>query len=234
MTRDRARRLLLYRPAVIGAVLWVLGGLAGMPGCTGAYEAFLNNTASLGGSTPGQRGSLAVAFINRTPYRAVFTFGTYDPQDENSVPIFSQFYVDPIRTPDGFNRGLEGNESSGVISFLSGGRAFCGRMLSLGGEEMIRRIRSFNATRLNDGVAPDAAALKPGIAFSGKPIDDTTAPPDDFARRDAVDTLQGASYPCGALVIYTFEVDPQAPQGIRIDMEFIPEDQTVYPSNPQQ
>jgi len=234
MTRDRAGNRMQGGAVVAAAALILLGGLAGIPGCTGAYEAFLNNTASLGGSTPGQRGNLSVAFINRTPYRAVFTFGTYDPQDQNSVPVFSQFYVDPLRPPDGFNRGLEGNESSDVISFLSGGRPFCGRMLSLGGEEMIRRIRSRDARRLNDGAAPDAAALEPGIAFSGKPIDDTTAPPDDFARRDAVDTLQGAEYPCGGLVIYTFQIDPQAPQGIRIDMEFIPEDQTVYPVNPQQ
>ncbi|MEP0844029.1 MAG: hypothetical protein HRF43_15105, partial [Phycisphaerae bacterium] len=63
----------------IGASWLTVAALAGTAGCD--LDTFLNNTASLGGNTPGQRGNVRVAFINHTPFRAVFTYGTYDPQN---------------------------------------------------------------------------------------------------------------------------------------------------------
>ena len=43
-----------------------------------------NLTASLGGSTAAARGTVRVLFINNTPHRAVFTYGTFDQTDQFS------------------------------------------------------------------------------------------------------------------------------------------------------
>ena len=168
--------------------------------CTPA--AYLNNTVSLGGSTPGGRGSIQVGFINETPYRAIFTYGTYDPQNldqDGSVsftPGVGQFFVDA----DAANR-LEGNSSSDVVTFD------CGRALSLGGDQLIALIVEND---LDGGLDP--TALQPGIAFSGKPIDDPEGDQPTAGTAAAVVTLQGAEYQCESLLIYTFKLDAGRPE----------------------
>src|SRR5690606_5035764 len=117
----RARRL------VGVSVLALAVGAACVPG------GILNNTVSLGGNNPGQRGNINVTFINNTPFRAIFTYGVYDPQNTTFGPEFKQFFVDP--DPD---LRLEGNSESEVVTFT------CGRAFSIGGEELIDRVRAAN------------------------------------------------------------------------------------------
>jgi hypothetical protein len=170
--------------------------------CTPA--AFFNNTASLGGNSPGDRSDIAVAFINNTPFRAIFTFGTYDPLNPDFEPQFRQFFVDP----DADNR-LEGNSESDVFTFD------CGRAMSIGHEQMIARIHDAG---LNNEEGVDATALQPGIAFSDRPLDDPDAASATAGRDGGVLTLQGAEYQCDSLLVYTFEVDATQPDGFRIDL----------------
>lgn len=177
--------------------------LAGLPACS--PEEFLNNTASLGGTTPGGRGTVQIAFINHTPFRAIFTYGTYDPDNPGFTPQFRQFFVDS----DVANR-LEGNSDSAVVSLT------CARAVSLGGAEFVQRLR--DADLVEDA---NEEALETGIAFSDKPIDDPQAGQATAGRAPAVLTLQGAEFPCGSLLIYTFELDDTQASGFRVDLQVI-------------
>jgi len=113
--------------------LAVYCGLMACLSCT--PDAFFNNTASLGGSTPGGRGNIDVSFVNKTPFRAILTFGTYDPQNYDGFPVqFGQFAANPDPTVR-----LEGNSEAGPFTFP------CGRVFSLGGEEMIEANMIFFA-----------------------------------------------------------------------------------------
>jgi len=185
--------------------VWMLA-LAFVAGavCVGGIP---NNTSSLGGDVPGRRGNIRVTFINNTDFRAIFTYGTYDPSFEDFQPLFGQFSVDP----DPANR-LEGNSESNVITFNQ-----CGRVFSLGGAQLIDRIREAGlATGLSE------EALQPGIAFSDKPLDDPEAGQATAGRAPEVVTFQGTEYQCESLLIYTLEADPTQPSGFRVDLEVVP------------
>jgi hypothetical protein len=171
----------------------------------GCGPAYYNNTTTLGGDTPGGRSNINVGFVNNTPFRAIFTYGTYDPRNPGFTPEFKQFFVDP----DPANR-LEGNSESDVVSFQ------CGRAMAIGTQELIDAIRE--AKIVGDS---NEAALQAGIAFSDKPLDDPDADQPTAGRAVGVTTLQGAEYQCDSLLVYTFEVDPSQSGGFRIDLTVV-------------
>ncbi len=189
------------RPRIQRVGLVAIGMLAGTVSCT--PTAFLNNTASLGGTTPGGRGNIQVQFINNTPFRAIFTFGAYDPQNSSFSPDFGQFFVDP----DPANR-LEGNSSSAVITLT------CARALSVGGDRLIQLIKDL-------GLEAEAEALEPGISFSDAPLDSDDADQPTAGRTTGVVTLQGVEFQCESLLVYTFELDSTQASGFRIDLQVI-------------
>ena len=103
ISRERGRAV---RPIVM--LLAASCALAGLS-CVGLEDLWFNTTSSLGrptnadgseNDTPGRRADLSIIFKNNTAYRAVFTYGTYDPlnTDQGSnvaFPIkFRQFVVD--------------------------------------------------------------------------------------------------------------------------------------------
>lgn len=231
--------------------LWGLAAAAGLAGCTLNFQelALLLNTSSLGGTEPGTRGDLNVRFVNQTPYRVVLTFGTYDPLNDGrdpdlAFPIkFRQFVFDDT---EGGTR-LDAFSESEVIPFPKRSPADpggCGRVISLGGEELIERIEDDAA--LLDTAAPEA--LRPlchdetnrprgGIAFfretgSGPAENACDSKAEIAAWSDPVTTLQGdprfglpgqVRYPCdGSTVVYTFVEDPAQPGGIRVDVSVEP------------
>jgi len=197
--------------AILPAVLAWTASLSCTP------TAFLNNTSSLGGDTPGQRGAISVMFINNTPYRAIFTFGAYDPQDQESQPQYHQFVVDPDQTATGFNRGLAGNTSTDAITFE------CSRTVSIADGQMIQRIQDKDVDPLN-GAPRFEVALREGVFFSDLPIDDPNANADNdtaIASAEPRTTLQGVEFQCDSLLVYTFELDDTEPGGVRIDLEVI-------------
>jgi hypothetical protein len=208
-------------------------------GCTPA--AFVNNTASLGGTTPGRRSNIQMAFINNTPFRAVFTFGTYDPQNTaQNLPVsfrpkFQQFFVDE----DGVNQ-LNGFTDTDVITFVSAGQndtGGCGRAMSLGGERLVQLIEENDLNTASDGRELQLQALRPicdpqgnvpraGIAFfaeasPGPGADACDGTAELAAYANPVITLQGATYQCDSLLVYTFEQDNSQPGGVRVDLEVI-------------
>ena len=235
MTRTIHRRCL--EPWLGLALLLAVGTLA----CTPA--AFFNITTTLGGEVPGKRSNISVAFINNTPYRAVFTFGTYDPQNTaQNLPIsfpikFQQFFVDP----DGVDR-LDGFSQSNVITFtaspgVANDPGGCGRAISIGGERLITLIEENRRALEEAGNTIHDEALRPvcdpstnqpqaGIAFfsetsPGPQINACDSASELAAWADPVITLQGAQYQCDSLLLYTFEVDNSQPGGVRVDLTVI-------------
>ncbi len=192
------RSRLLRRPAC-----YALLASAATLCCTPA--AFINNTTTLGGTTPGSRGNISIAFINRTPFRAIFTYGVYDPQNPQFRPEFGQFAAGPDSTTR-----LEGNSESDTITFT------CGRAISVGGDRLIQLIRDQNL--VGDS---DPAALQPGIAFSDQPLDSEDADQPTAGRATGVVTLQGVEFQCDSLVVYTFELDEESEDGFRISYEVL-------------
>jgi len=164
-----------------------------------------NQTASLGGSTAGGRGIVRVVFLNNTPHRAAFTFGTYDQTDPETRPDFDQFGP----APDG--QTLEGASASDIVTLS------CARVFSLGGPALLALIDK----NLPDAVTVDEALVE-GIAFFNVGADENepmlagTAPP--FAA------LLGVDFPCNALLIIRFELNDVGPEPFRVDFEIIPSD----------
>lgn len=182
-------------------------------------DLWINNIFPLGGDVAGGRGITDVVFVNDTPYRAIFTFGTYDPQDQNSVPQFGQFAVDPEQDETPFNRGLDPDTVTQRGTFVVN----CGRVFSLGGVDLIDRIKAQGDPRPVNQAPVIEAALRPGVFFTSAPLDDpdANAVVNFDARLDPPDSLLGVDYSCDALLIYTFEMDPDQPNQVRVRLEVV-------------
>lgn len=217
-TREAAARSRLARgeisrePAPLHrglGLLWVLASVS-LVCFGGCGETLPGSTVSLGGGTAGGRGRIDLLFINNTPFQAVFTFGSFDPLDQFTQPDFDQFSLAPPA------RTLEGNSRSDILSVS------CGRVLGLGGAELLRFIE-----RNRPDEAADELALVEGVEFFDVP------PPDsDQAMRVGVgvappfEARLGVDFPCGALVILRLEFDERLAEPFRVDFEFIPPNRT--------
>jgi len=186
----------LWRP-----FLWA--ALAGTLACN-PVDVFINNTTSLGGDTAGSRGNIGVAFVNKTPYFASFTFGVYDPLDETRVPESSRFAAEA----DPAVRRLERNSSSEFFPFT------CSRVISVGDRGFIEAIRSRD---------PEAELETPaeGITFSDRLLTDPDV--QTFTVNSVANQTQllGVDFQCEAAVVFTFELDAAQPNGVRIDVDVI-------------
>lgn len=183
-------------------------GLVGTAAC-GPYG-LLGNATSLGGDTAGDRGSIHVVFINNTPYRAIFTYGVYDTDSTEFGPEFGQFVVDPS-TSNPLEGRLEGNTTSSIITLD------CARVFSIGGSELITRIKDKDLD-----VGADEEALVAGIGFSDKTLDDAQAGQATAGRADEVVTMQGTKFACDSLLVYTFTQDSTQASGFRVGFQVIP------------
>lgn len=181
----------------------LVGGAAVAAALCGSCGSLVALTTSLGGSTAGGRGVVRVLFMNNTPDQVVFTAGTYDPADETSVPSVVQFVLDAA---DGATLPAQ---SRSVIGTLT-----CARTLSLGSQALLDRIQA-NAPDLE--LIPEATVV--GIEFyeqteGGEPASAGVIP--------AFDARLGIDFPCGALLIFRFEVNDVGDSPFRADFELIP------------
>jgi hypothetical protein len=195
--------------------------LAAPPGCT--EDNFFFNTTSLGGNNPltngtgAGRGLINMAFVNNTPYRAIFTFGVYDPLNPDFQPQFEQFSV-------GENANLLNAFSESDTATFT-----CARALSIAGRRFVEIIEEEDA-RLPNGDRPRPEAMRPlpdprsgeeqnepGIAFV-RETDPATA---IAASAVGFDTPQGAQFQCESLLIYTFELDPDDPVNVLVDLTVV-------------
>lgn len=208
-------------------LLLVLAAGGGCGSTMNPIDFWFNNTETLGGTVPGQRSYIQIAFVNNTPYRAIFTFGTYDPLNtDQEGPLafaisFEQFYIDA--NP---NYRLERNSTSQTYGF------WCGRAIGVGDAALVDIIEKYEFENTTSGAPIYPEALRPlvdektgknkaGIIFSDQPLDAEDAGTHITAWASGVVTLQGADYPCEALVTYTFDLDDTQPGGVRVTTEVI-------------
>ena len=192
--------------------------LTGLAGATGCIDLLANQTASLGGSTAGDRGQIQVAIINNTPYLAVLTVGTYDQLDRFSEPYFRQFSV--RENPDTGEPRLEPNSSLGIF-YLE-----CGRVFSVGGPDLLELID----VNLPDTAVQEEAFIQ-GVDFyslvEGDEEEEDVGEPDELiGSAPPLEAWLGVDFPCNALLILHLELDDFGPEPFRIDFELIPSEST--------
>ncbi|MCH7813173.1 MAG: hypothetical protein IID40_04040 [Planctomycetes bacterium] len=168
---------------------------------------YLNQTASLGGDVAGSTGQVRVLFINNTPHRAIFTFGTYNNTDQFDQPEFGQRI--------GFTTGdtLEGNSSTALVTLS------CDRVFSVGDSELLRLI--------DENLDLDVGLLNPealveGVAFSAAALGEENASLATEGFAPPVRALLGVDFPCDSIIIVRFEIADVGPAPFRADFEIIP------------
>jgi hypothetical protein len=141
-------------------------------------------------------GEVTFSFINDTPYRAVFSFGTYHDLD---------------RTPGTVNLGqlrLEAHTASEPTALA------CAHNAIVGTQELVDRVF---ATGADDTPEFDVDALRDTVGFSSFPIDSAGAGLADVGYAEGLEVLLGYDFSCGDQLIFTFVEDETAPGGFRID-----------------
>jgi hypothetical protein len=191
--------------------VWMLCCLGLLLASAGCGDFFLNQTASLGGSTAGDRGTVTAVFINNTPHRPVFTFGVYDNTDRTSQPEFRQFDL------NGEDLILDGNSISDPVNFD------CGRVFSVGGASLLEFVEE----NIRDPELVEEAFIE-GIEFYREEDDPDTGDPVLIGTAPGMDPLLlGVDFPCNALLIFRFEFDDVSEEHeFRVEFELIPSEST--------
>lgn len=193
-----ARRISVHRCGPYTAALVLLA-------CLGGCGNWLQNlTASFGGVQAGTRGNVRVLFINNTPHRAVFTFGSYDQSDPDAAPAFRQF------GPEDFDTNLEGDATSAIITIP------CARVFAIGSDELLKRIRdrADDNTFFEEGLVDGVEFLGDGEGGDGELVSRGAAPP--------FEAMLGVDFPCNALLIFRLEINDLGPAPFLIDFELVP------------
>ncbi len=198
-----------YRRQSVSAYRMLLGVslMAAVSGC--GLDGLLNLTASLGGNTAGQRGNAEVLFINNTPFRAIFVFGSYDNLDRDTQPALLSF----SSSLDTLN--LEGNTESTVQQVQ------CARVFSIGGEGLLTRAQA----NLEEDALEDVPLIE-GVYFSSAEVGDENADEPTEGIALPLDANIGPDFECGSLLIYRLEFDDDGPERFRIDLTVIPAEST--------
>lgn len=181
---------------------WVSAGCVALSLSCGLPEFWINNTVSLGGTTPGSRGTVRVAIVNNTQYFVSMTLGAYDPLNDDRVPVYEQLFADADHPDD----RLEPGTTSDTFTFT------CARAVSLGDRGLIEAIRERDPNAEN-------LTLSEGITFSDKLLDADGV--QQFTINGVVNQIQenGIHYQCGSQIIFSLESDASQPNGIRIDVD---------------
>lgn len=170
-------------------------------------DTFLNQTASFGGDVAGSTSQVRVLFINNTPFRAIFTFGTYNNTDQFDQPEFGQLI--------GLESGntLEGDSSTPQLTLS------CDRVFSVGDSELLRLI---DENLDLDGGLLNAEALIEGVAFSAAALGEDNAGLATEGFAPPVRALLGVDFPCDSILVVRFEIADVGPAPFRADFEIIP------------
>ncbi len=192
-------------------IILLCGGLLPLATCTpAALGPLASPTADFAPGGQIIERALQIGFVNNTNFRAIFTYGGYNPLDKGTIPTF----FGQLR--------LEGNTSSAQFAQP------CRATFSVGGNELIRLV-NLHESDPNITVA-DTRALVRGVYFSGAPLGDPLeAEPTEGTALGSVQIL-GVDYTCErpaianpvgtGLLIFTFERDATAPGGFRVDYSF--------------
>ncbi len=187
-------------------------------------DTILNQTASFGTDgtfapagaplTSGLRGTFRVFIENNTPFRAIFTYGSFDNTDERTTPAFFQFTPNSQIVAPGSSVTLEGNTNSGVVTFP------CARVFSMGSRSLISLVQE-NPGTFATQIEQDG--LIDGIGFSDIPpnADVAAQPNQGFAA--GYEARLGADFNCGSLLVLSLEFNETGANRFRVNA-------TVFPS----
>lgn len=141
-------------------------------------------------------GDVAFIFVNDTPHRAVFSFGTYNDLDRSPGAVnFEQLR-------------LEAHTTSELVVVT------CARNAAIGTEGFVTRVL---ATDADDRPDFDPDAFHEWVGFSSFPTGSTGAGLADAGYAEGLEVLLGYDFSCGDQLIVTFVEDETAPGGFRID-----------------
>jgi len=193
-------------------IKWTALALFACAGCNvNALQSLTAPTSDLlpGGNIADR--ALTVGFVNNSAARAIFTFGSFNPLDQDGVPT-------------GFGQlRLEANTASAQFNIP------CRRIVSVGGPQLIALIED-NQTNPAINVTDDNALIN-GVNFSTAPLGDPleAAPTEGTAL--GIDLTVGVDFTCSradinditgtGLVIFTLDEDAAAPGGFSISFQFI-------------
>lgn len=163
-------------------------------GCSGDFIANM---------TEERTGNITVVFINNTPFRANFSFGTFDSLDRNppSAPAFQQ-------------QRVEANTTSATQTIG------CRRDFAIGTPELLERALVTGATNTANF---DPDLFIEGIAFSSAaPGTDAADLPTD-GTGPSFAALLGVDFTCQDQLIITFSQDATTPTGFRVSLQVLPD-----------
>lgn len=163
-------------------------------GCSGDFIANM---------TEERTGNITVVFINDTPFRANFSFGTFDSLDRNppAAPTFQQQRVEANTTSATQTVGCRRNFAIGTAEFLE-------RALVTGATN----TASFDADLFIEGIAFSSAA--PGSDAADLPTDGTGP---------SFEALLGVDFTCQDQLIVTFSQDATTSTGFRVSLQVLPD-----------
>ncbi len=174
----------------------VWAGLAGLTGLAASCspELIANQTAR-------RQGNVSFQFVNTTPFRASFTYGTYDALDRNppGQPVLKQLR-------------LEGRQTTAPE------QVECRRNAVIGTQAFVDRII---ATKGDLATNFDREAFTPVVNFSSADKDSDAAALPTEGTAEGIELLLGVNFECADRLIFTFVQDPAAPGGFRIDFNVL-------------
>lgn len=164
---------------------------------------------------------VTVGVINATPYRAIFTIGSYDNLDEKTIPVPSTALLESqANDTTGLGTGSVRTASINVNSFTPV-TAVCRRAISIGAPEMIKLINDNKAIYSNAQVNMklDERALITGVNFSDAALDSPDVANPTRGTAAPLTLLQGEDFPCGSYVIIRLVEDATAPGGFKAQLD---------------
>jgi hypothetical protein len=180
------------RVAVAGALAAaVAGALSVSVGCSTTW---LNLTKE-------RTGTVNLVFINTTPYRAAFTYGTYDAWDRLPGPVaFGQL-------------ALDGDTTSASISRT------CARNVAVATSALVQRVLDTDGDEEDPTFEPDMFSSV--VNFSDAPGDSEAALLPTVGTALGIEVRLGVDYSCGDSIFFTMVEDPDAEGGFRVDHQVV-------------
>ena len=151
--------------------------------------------------TEERSGNVTVIIINNTPYRAAFSFGSYDALD--------RFPAGPVTLEQ---QRVERYTQTAPI------RITCARNTAVGTEEFIQRSIDVDA---DDTPGFDPDAFNAVVNFSSAPADSDGAALPTVGTAEGLEVRLGVDYACEDQLVFTFVEDATATGGFRIDFSLL-------------
>lgn len=167
---------------------------------SGCSDTWLNLTKVIGDD-------VTMVFINNTPYRAAFSYGSYDAWNRN-----------PPGDVDFAQTSVEAHSDTAGVSVT------CGRNVAIGTQGLVTRVLDTSADVDYSGF--DANRFDTTVHFSDAPAGSDAQYLATAGTAAGLEVLLGVDYSCGDTLMFIFEEDPQVDGGFRIDFQIIRDENT--------